>query len=163
MFVKCMFTIFCHTYYVCKCVQCECSKQNSSKMLRIENYSHNPIQSSAFKRFEFHQLSLNCPKRYPETQITRVPQKVVRSTSRPSTLFKTWARTLSSYKLRFQDFSYLQGVLAFAPFESNLKTMKSASGKRHPGEKHNPEEAFSPLRIRKLNYSDKFHQNNFAI
>ena len=28
----------------------------------------------------------------------------------------------------------------FAPFESNLETMKSASGKRHPGEKHNPGE-----------------------
>jgi hypothetical protein len=24
------------------------------------------------------------------------------------------------------------------PFESNLKTLKSASGKRHPGEKHSP-------------------------
>ena len=30
-----------------------------------------------------------------------------------------------------------------APSESNLKTMKSASGKRHPGEKHNPLEEIS--------------------
>jgi hypothetical protein len=26
------------------------------------------------------------------------------------------------------------------PFESNLKTLKNASGKRHPGEKHSPRE-----------------------
>ena len=62
MFVKCVFTIFCHTYHVCKCVKCECSKQNSSKMLRIENSSHNPMQSPAFKLFEVHKFSLNCPK-----------------------------------------------------------------------------------------------------
>ena len=34
----------------------------------------------------------------------------------------------------------LQDVHTFPPLESNLKTMKSASGKRHPGEKHRPGE-----------------------
>ena len=98
-----MFTFFCHTYHVCKCVKCECSKQNSSKMLRIENSSHNPVQSSAFKLFEVHTFSLNCPKIISKISWNADYQgssKVVRSTSRPSKLFKTWARTLSSYKLR---------------------------------------------------------------
>ena len=35
-------------------------------------------------------------------------------------------------------FRNLKDLHSFEPFESNLETMKSASGKRHPGEKHNP-------------------------
>jgi len=39
----------------------------------------------------------------------------------------------------------------FALFESNLENMKSASGKRHPGEKHSPgEETIRPQQCRRF-------------
>ena len=37
----------------------------------------------------------------------------------------------------------MKSAHTFAPFDSNLETMRSASGKRHPGEKHNPGEETS--------------------
>ena len=60
----------------------------------------NHLRLNFLKFINFPWTSQRLFQRYPETQITRVPQQVVRSTSRPSKLFKTWARTLSSYKLR---------------------------------------------------------------
>ena len=45
----------------------------------------------------------------------------------------------------------LQDLHTFAPSDSNLETMRSASGKRHPGEKHNPgEETSRPQQCREL-------------
>ena len=41
----------------------------------------------------------------------------------------------SESRLIFEHFSRPMRFTTFAPSESNLKTMKSASGKRHPGNK----------------------------
>ena len=39
----------------------------------------------------------------------------------------------------------MQDLRTCVPFDSNLETMKNVSGKRHPGEKHNPgEESIAP-------------------
>ena len=50
-----------------------------------------------------------------------------------------------SKKIMLINIQNMKDLRTYVPFDSNLETMKNVSGKRHPGEKHNPgEESIAP-------------------